>query len=78
VYNGVGGVRDRQERCLVKLLYVANARLPTEKAHGVQIVKMCEAFTQNGAEVELLAPFRVQTAQMRRAEFVDSPLLLVP
>ena len=49
-----------------KLLYVANARLPTEKAHGVQIVKMCEALAQNGAEVELVVPFRVQTAQMRR------------
>ncbi|MBC7249760.1 MAG: glycosyltransferase family 4 protein [Anaerolineae bacterium] len=50
----------------MKLLYIANARLPTEKAHGVQIMKMCEAFTQNGGEVELVAPFRVQSAQMRR------------
>lgn len=48
------------------LLYVANARLPTEKAHGVQIMKMCEAFTENGAGVELIVPFRVQTAQMRQ------------
>jgi glycosyltransferase involved in cell wall biosynthesis len=51
----------------VKLLYIANARLPTEKAHGVQIMKMCEAFSQNGVEVELVVPFRVQTAQMRQA-----------
>jgi glycosyltransferase involved in cell wall biosynthesis len=50
----------------VKLLYVANARIPTEKAHGVQIMKMCDAFVQNRAEVELVVPFRVQTAQMRR------------
>jgi glycosyltransferase involved in cell wall biosynthesis len=50
----------------VKLLYVANARIPTEKAHGVQIMKMCDAFVQNSAEVELVLPFRVQTAQMRR------------
>jgi glycosyltransferase involved in cell wall biosynthesis len=48
------------------LLYVANARIPTEKAHGVQIMKMCEAFAQTGAEVELVVPFRVQTAQMRQ------------
>lgn len=52
----------------MKLLYVANARIPTEKAHGVQIMKMCDAFTQNGAEVELVVPFRVQTAQMRRVK----------
>ena len=48
------------------------------KSAKVLIVKMCEGLAQNGAEVELVVPFRVQTAQMRRAEFVDSPLLLVP
>jgi glycosyltransferase involved in cell wall biosynthesis len=48
------------------LLYVANARLPTEKAHGVQIMKMCEAFAQSSAKVKLIVPFRVQTAQMRQ------------
>ena len=26
------------------LLYIANLRLPTEKAYGIQIAKMCEAF----------------------------------
>ena len=43
-----------------RLLYIANARLPTEKAHGYQIVKMCEAFAQNGVRVLLLHPFRYQ------------------
>jgi len=27
----------------MKLIYIANARIPTEKAHGIQIMKMCEA-----------------------------------
>ena len=27
-----------------KLIYIANARIPTEKAHGIQIMKMCESF----------------------------------
>lgn len=40
---------------MIKLLYVANLRLPTDKAHGVQIMKSCEAFVQF-AEVELLVP----------------------
>lgn len=43
------------------LVYVANARLPTEKAHGYQICKMCEAFALNGAEVVLLHPYRHQS-----------------
>ena len=41
-----------------KIYYVANIRLPTEKAHGVQIMKMCEAFARQGAAVELVVPNR--------------------
>lgn len=48
------------------LLYISNVRLPTEKAHGVQIVRMCQALAQHGVKVELVVPRRVQTAQMRR------------
>lgn len=44
----------------MKLIYLANACLPTESAHGYQIAKMCEAFTQNGTKVLLLHPFRYQ------------------
>ncbi len=42
----------------MKLFYIANIRLPTEKAHGVQITNMCEAFADNGCEVELIVPIR--------------------
>jgi glycosyltransferase involved in cell wall biosynthesis len=41
-----------------KLTYIANLRLPTEKAYGIQIAKMCEAFADNGAEVNLIFPLR--------------------
>lgn len=44
----------------MKLVYIANDRLPTEKAHGHQIVRMCEAFSSLGLEVVLLHPRRVQ------------------
>ena len=40
-------------------MYLANVRLPTEKAHGIQIAKMCEAFANAGADVELIAPKRL-------------------
>lgn len=42
----------------MKLVYIANIRLPTEKAHGIQIMKMCEAFTEAGMGVELVVPDR--------------------
>lgn len=41
-----------------KLLYIANIRLPTEKAHGIQIMKMCEAFADENLAVELVVPTR--------------------
>ncbi|MBU6142091.1 glycosyltransferase family 4 protein [Patescibacteria group bacterium] len=40
------------------LLYIANIRLPTEKAHGVQIMNMCASFVANGIQVELVVPRR--------------------
>lgn len=38
----------------MKLIYIANIGLPSDWAHSVQIMKMCEAFAQNGADVELV------------------------
>ncbi|MFA6304911.1 MAG: glycosyltransferase family 4 protein [Patescibacteria group bacterium] len=42
----------------MKLIYITNSRLPTEKAHGHQIVKMCSEFAAAGADVTLLWPTR--------------------
>lgn len=42
----------------MKLIYIANSRIPTNKAHGFQIMKMCEAFSNNGVNVELWLPNR--------------------
>src|SRR3989344_2793499 len=44
---------------MTKILYLANHRLPTEKAYGIQISKMCEAFTDLGHKVVLIAPYRI-------------------
>jgi len=44
-----------------KIIYIANARIPTEKAHGVQIMKMCEAFSNLNYNVEFFVPFRFNT-----------------
>ncbi len=42
----------------MKIVYIANMRLPTERAHGVQVMKMCEAFSDLGEEVLLVLPRR--------------------
>src|SRR3989344_5594114 len=38
----------------MKLTYVANIRIPTEQAHGIHIMEMCQAFSLLGIDVELV------------------------
>ena len=42
----------------MKMSYIAALRLPTGRAHGYAIMKMCEQFAAAGARVELIAPAR--------------------
>lgn len=42
----------------MRIQYLAFIRLPTEKAHGLQIMKTCEALAAEGNEVELVIPGR--------------------
>ncbi|MBI2030302.1 glycosyltransferase, partial [Candidatus Kaiserbacteria bacterium] len=42
----------------MKIAYIANVRMPTDKAHGVQIMKTCEAFIGLGHQVILVVPRR--------------------
>lgn len=56
VFNGF--LLQKRIKFFMKLIYIANARIPTEKAHGIQIMKMCEAFAKRGLDVELIIPKR--------------------
>jgi len=55
----------------MKLLYLANARIPTEKAHGLQIFQMCEAFAENGCDVALVGPKRVNSITQNPWQYYD-------
>lgn len=48
----------RESEKPLSISYIANARIPTEKAHGYQILQMCQAFQENGISVNLLIPNR--------------------
>jgi len=61
----------------MKLIYIVNARIPTEKAHGIQIMKMCEAFvgannanqSANKIDVELVVPRRFNEIKQNSFEY---------
>lgn len=42
----------------MKVYFVVNARMPNEKAHGIHIAKMCEAFVISGIDLTLVVPSR--------------------
>ncbi len=52
----------------MKILYIANARIPTEKAHGIQIMKMCEALGM-GNDLELVIPRRINWIKKNAFEY---------
>lgn len=54
----------------MRLVYVENVRLPTEKAHGHAIIKSCEAFARLGADVELWHPQRHQNDPLLRGRTI--------
>lgn len=49
-----------------KLLYISLMRLPTEKAHGLQIMQNCEAFAAAGCDVTLWVARRWNTRALRQ------------
>lgn len=53
----------------MKMLFIANARIPTEKAHGYQIVKTLESLMIQGEEVLLLLPERKNSISQSISEY---------
>jgi len=56
----IGGIYEEFKKDFgkTKVIYIANARIPTEKGHGRQIAKMCEQFGLVGLDAELWIPTR--------------------
>ncbi|MDP3661349.1 MAG: glycosyltransferase [bacterium] len=54
-----------REKKSKRIYYIANARIPTEKAHGIQIAKMSEALRTAGADLTLVVPRRGKQASLK-------------
>jgi glycosyltransferase involved in cell wall biosynthesis len=52
---------DAQNKTQLRMLYLSCARIPSEKAHAYQILKMCESFASQGIMVTLLYQKRKNT-----------------
>jgi len=63
----------------MKLIYVANSRIPTEKAHGVQIMNTCAALSAalaaQGDSLELVIPARANSISADPFDYYGVPRL---
>lgn len=65
----------------MKVYYIANARMPNEKAHAIQIAKVCEAFIEAGVDLTLVVPNRPTMPGSLREYYslrVEVPLVRLP
>ncbi len=66
----------------MNIYYVANVRMPTTKAHGIQLAKMCEGFIESGNTLTLFLPKQKNASPVDPQEFyglrVPLPLISVP
>lgn len=58
----------------MRLVYIAAARIPTEKAHGIQIMQMCSAFARAGHSIELWAAKRANPIREDAFAYYDLPV----
>lgn len=54
----------------MKIIFLANIRLPTSRAHGYAIMKMCSEFSRQGTEVKLVVPDRSDNEGLSSDPFV--------
>gem|GEM_PF-162414 len=72
--QNIGDDNGNQKNALRKIYYLVNARFPTEKAHGIQLAKMCEAFIEAGTEVEVVVPNRSNLTNAKEFYSLRTPL----
>ncbi len=65
----------------MNIIYCATIRLPTEKAHGLQIMKTSAAMVQAGAKLELVIPDRDNAITTDPFDYYHTPknfLITIP
>lgn len=65
------------------LYYIVNARMPSDKAHAIQIANMCAAFIEIGVDLKLVVPNRPNLHEGKNIKEyydlrVDIPVVYLP
>ena len=49
---------------LIKIVYLSDARIPSEMANSVSIINLCNAFNELGSEIHLIKPWRYRNRKI--------------
>ena len=55
----------------MKILYISNSIIPSRTANSIHVMKMCQAFADNGHEVVLLAPDKKNKDKKKKLMFMN-------
>ena len=55
----------------MRILYISKSIIPSRTANSIHVMKMCQAFAENGHEVVLLAPDRKQRYEKNINDIYD-------
>ena len=58
---------------MLKILYLSDARIPSEMANSVSIVNLCNAYSKNGIEVDLIKPWRYSNRNIKIDDILATP-----
>ena len=56
---------------MIKIVYLSDARIPSEMANSVSIVNLCNAYIDQGAEINLVKPWRYRNRNIKKNEFTE-------
>jgi len=53
----------------MKMLYISKSLIPSDTANSINVMKMCEAFANNGCDVDLLIPDNKQEQEKEESPY---------
>ena len=63
---------DLNYKIKMKILYISNSIIPSRTANSIHVMKMCQAFADNGHEVILLAPDKKKKYERKIIDIYDN------
>ena len=68
--SGMSGKAKAMKKNL-RIIYIAESAIPSRSANSMQVMRMCQAFAQQGVDIELVVPWQPQKLFTQPKAFFD-------